>query len=66
MIDTSPEARPVPGSTPFVHNLETAPAYWWLGILWVVLVDGADTGGRYSLLHETLTKGSSAPPHKHT
>jgi quercetin dioxygenase-like cupin family protein len=29
-------------------------------------IDGKDTGGRYSLMHETLPKGSGAPPHKHT
>lgn len=49
-----------------MHDVDSAPAYWWLDILWVVLVDGADTGGRYSLMHETLPKGSGAPPHKHT
>lgn len=51
---------------PFIHNVDIAPAYWWLDILWVVLVNGADTGGRYSLMHEPLPKGSGAPPHKHT
>ena len=65
MSDATPEMLAVPGSMPFVRNLETAPAYWWLDILWVVLADGADTGGRYSLLHETLPKGAGAPPHKH-
>lgn len=66
-MTNSPLNLPVlPGSTPFVHNLETAPAYWWLDILWVVLVNGSDTGGRYSLMHETLPKGSGAPLHKHT
>ena len=66
MTDPTPDLPAVPGMTPFVHNVDTAPAYWWLDILWVVLADGADTGGRYSLMHETLPKGSGAPPHKHT
>ena len=66
MTDTTPDLPAVPGSMPFVHNVDSAPAYWWLDILWVVLADGADTGGRYSLMHETLPKGSGAPPHKHT
>ena len=66
MTDTTPDLSAVPGSMPFVHNVDSAPAYWWLDILWVVLADGADTGGRYSLMHETLPKGSGAPPHKHT
>lgn len=63
---TTPDIPTVPGSTPFVQNVDTAPAYWWLDILWIVLVKGADTGGRYSLIHETLPRGSGAPPHKHT
>lgn len=66
MTGTTPEVPAVPGSMPFVRNLDTAPAYWWLDILWIVLADGADTGGRYSLMHETLPKGAGAPPHKHT
>ena len=61
-----PDLPAVSGSLPFVRSVDTAPAYWWLDILWVVLADGADTGGRYSLLHETLPEGSGAPPHKHT
>jgi hypothetical protein len=56
----------VSGSMPFVHNVDAAPAYWWLDILWVILVKGEDTGGRYSLMYEALPKGSGAPPHKHT
>lgn len=66
MTESTPELPAVPGSIAFVHNVDDAPAYWWLDILWVVLVTGADTGGRYSLMHETLPKGSGAPPHKHT
>jgi quercetin dioxygenase-like cupin family protein len=66
MTDHTPELPATPGSMPFIHNVDTAPAYWWLDILWVVLVHGDDTGGRYSLMHETLPKGSGAPPHKHT
>lgn len=66
MTDTTPNLPALPGSMPFVHNVDKAPAYWWLDILWVILADGADTGGRYSLMHETLPKGSGAPPHKHT
>lgn len=65
MSDAMPDLPAVAGSVPFVHNLYAAPAYWWLDILWVVLVRGEETGGRYSLMHETLPKGSGAPPHKH-
>jgi quercetin dioxygenase-like cupin family protein len=66
MIDDTPDLPAIAGSMPFIHNVDTAPAYWWLDILWVVLADGNDTGGRYSLMHETLPRGSGAPPRKHT
>ena len=66
MTEATPDLPAVPGSIPFVHNVDDAPAYWWLDILWVVLVKGEDTGGRYSLMYEALPKGSGAPPHKHT
>lgn len=62
----APDLPAVPGSIPFIRNLDTAPAYWWLDILWIILVKGEDTGGRYSLMYEALPKGSGAPPHKHT
>ncbi len=65
MVDATPDL-PVPGSVAFLHNVDAALADWWLDILWVVLVDAADTGRRYSLMHERLPKGSGAPPHKHT
>jgi quercetin dioxygenase-like cupin family protein len=66
MTDTVPDLPAVPCSMPFIHNVDTAPAYWWLDILWVILVKGEDTGCRYSLMYEALPKGSGAPPHKHT
>lgn len=66
MTDTTPDLPAIPGSISFIHNVDTAPAYWWLDILWVILVKGEDTGGRYSLMYEALPKGSGAPPHKHT
>jgi quercetin dioxygenase-like cupin family protein len=66
MSSLTPDLPIVPGSLPFIHNVDSAPAYWWLDILWIVLVPPEQTGGRYSLMHETLPKGSGAPPHKHT
>lgn len=66
MADPTPDLPTVPGSLPLIRNLDTAPAYWWLDILWVILVHGEDTGGRYSLMYEALPRGSGAPPHKHT
>ncbi|MBV9085173.1 MAG: cupin domain-containing protein [Acidobacteriaceae bacterium] len=66
MADDTHALPAVPGSIPFVHNVDKCPAYWWLDILWIVLVKGEDTGGRYSLMYEALPPGSGAPPHKHT
>ena len=65
-MNTTPGHPAISGSIPFIHNLDTAPAYWTLDILWIILVKGEDTGGRYSLMYEALPKDSGAPPHKHT
>ncbi len=56
----------MPGSELFIHNVDSAPAYWWLDDLWIVLADGKDTGGRFSMMYELLPKGSGPGPHKHT
>ena len=66
LTDQTPDLPAVPGSIPFLRNVDTAPAYWWLDILWIILVKGEDTGGRYSLMYQALPKSSGAPPHKHT
>jgi len=34
----------------FARNRETAPAYWMLDLLWLVLVDGHETGGAFSVM----------------
>jgi len=57
---------PMPGSEPFIHNIDSAPAYWGLDDLWIVLADANDTGGRFSMMEELLRKGSGPGPHKHT
>ena len=57
---------PMPGAEGFNHSVATAPAYWWLDILWIVLADANDTGGRFSLMEELLPKGSGPGPHTHT
>lgn len=57
---------PIPGSVPFIRNADTAPAYWMVDVLWMVLADGHDTGGRFSLMEQLLPKGSGPGPHKHT
>ena len=57
---------PMPGSELFIHNIDSAPAYWWLDDLWIVLADAKDTGGRFSMMEELLPKDSGPGPHKHT
>ena len=42
-----------------------APAFWFLDILWIVLVDGETTGGRYSLMEQLMPEGGGPPPHVH-
>lgn len=67
MSTDSPAALPpIPGSVPFIRNADTAPAYWMADVLWMVLADGSDTGGRFSLMEQVLPKGSGPGPHKHT
>jgi len=34
--------------------------------LWIVLAEGKDTGGRFSMKEQVLPKGSVPGPHKHT
>ncbi len=67
MSTESPAALPpIPGSVPLMRNADTAPAYWMVDVLWMVLADGNDTGGRFSMMEQLLPKGSGPGPHKHT
>ena len=66
MTASASKLPPIPGSQGFVHGIDTAPAYWMQNILWIILADGTDTGGRWSLMEQLLPKGSGPPPHKHT
>jgi quercetin dioxygenase-like cupin family protein len=66
MTTTPTILPPVPGSEFFLHNNDTAPAYWWLEGLWIILAEAKDTGGRFSMMEEFMPKGSGPGPHKHT
>ena len=57
---------PMPGSELFIHNIDSAPAYWWLDDLWIVLAEAKDTGGRFSMMEELAPKDTGPGPHKHT
>jgi quercetin dioxygenase-like cupin family protein len=52
-------------ATPYVATVEQGPAYWQVGILWVMLATGEQTGGEYSLMWELCPKGRGATPHYH-
>ena len=65
MTSYSPN-QPLPGSVPFVSEADRAPAFWMRDILWIILADAAQTGGRWSMMEQLLPKGSGPPPHKHT
>ena len=56
---------PIAGAKGFIHHVDEAPAYWMQGILWTMLADVADTGGRWSMMEQLLPRGSGPPPHKH-
>jgi len=50
----------------FARNRETARAYWMLDLLWLVLVDGHETGGAFSVMEQWMRQGSGPPiPHIH-
>ena len=50
---------------PYVTNIDQAPAYWQVGILWLMLATGAQTGGEYSLMWQLCPKDSGPGPHYH-
>lgn len=57
---------PMPGSELHIRNVDRARAYWLVDVLWIVLADANDTGGRFSLMEQLLPKNSGPGPHKHT
>ena len=67
MTTPAPAALPpVPGSEPLIRNVDAAPAYRLVDVLWIVPADGDDTGGRFSMMEQLLPRGSGPGPHKHT
>ena len=51
-------APPFVPDVAFAGNAETGRAYWFVGNLWVVLVDGRQTAGAYSLMEQLMPKDS--------
>lgn len=52
-------------ATPYVETVQQGPAYWMVGILWVVLATGEQTGGSYSLMWQLCPRGTGPGPHYH-
>ena len=64
MADTS-TFQPMPGATSFIHHVDEGPAYWMQDILWTMLADAGDTGGRWSMMEQVMPRGAGPPPHRH-
>ena len=56
---------PISGAASFVHHLDEVPAYHMQDILWIMLADREDTGGRWSMMEQLMPLGAGPPPHKH-
>lgn len=50
---------------PYVLNRDTAPAFWALGILWLPLATGVQTGNRLTLLQQEFAVGPGPAAHYH-
>lgn len=50
---------------PIIQTAQSAPAYWFLGVLWIILVDGEQTDGRYSLMEQLMPHNAGPAPHVH-
>jgi hypothetical protein len=48
--------------SPLVSNRDTAPAYWLLDALWVILADGEQSGGRFSIMEQWKRGPGPGPP----
>lgn len=50
---------------PFANSRETAPAFWMYNTLWILLIEGSQTGGSYSLIEQWMRGGTVVQPHVH-
>ena len=61
--------QPTPPFAPaiaFARNWENARAYWMLDLLWLVLIDGHETGGAFSVMEQWMRRDSGPRvPHVH-
>ena len=52
----------IAGAAGFIHHADDAPAYWMQDILWIMLADRDDTGGRWSMMEQLMPMGAGPPP----
>ena len=57
-----PHLRPL---QPYTLNRETAPAFWALGLLWLPMATGVQTGNRLTLIEQHMVAGNGPPAHYH-
>jgi quercetin dioxygenase-like cupin family protein len=55
----------IDSTTAYAWGRNTAPAYWHMGILWIILSTAEDTGGAFTLMEQLMAKGPQAPRHLH-
>jgi quercetin dioxygenase-like cupin family protein len=56
---------PISGARGFINHSDQAPAYWMQGILWIMLADREETGGKWSMMEQVMPMGAGPPPHQH-
>jgi mannose-6-phosphate isomerase-like protein (cupin superfamily) len=49
----------------YMRSGKTAPAYWNLGLLWMILAESKDTGGAYSIMEQVMPKSPGPVVHLH-
>ena len=64
-IHVRKEEHEVMFSEPVSVNLDTAPAYWFLNALHILLAQNQSEEGAYSLIHLTAAPGFETPYHLH-
>lgn len=62
----APVVAPLSGAAiPYLLNRQTAPAFWLVGTLWLVVASGRQTGNRLSLLEQLMPAGLGPTTHRH-
>lgn len=52
--------RNSPVNLPFISSRSSGPAYWMYDILWIPLVEVHQSGGSFSIIEQSMRKGSGA------